>query len=172
MTPRFLGVPNAKHEERRRIAYLTRAFSGAQKRAQLPHSAYISGYPQRKLQGKTQNRLPNPCFLGGQKRAQVLCNLYIREGSRSISQNLRQKERKSELATTPVPSRSPKMGWTCYITNAFSGVHNAMSGEKIRSGYLTPAFSRAQNRAEMLLSLGILGGSQSKSPNPKQKKRK
>ena len=47
-----------------------------------------------------------------------------------------------------------------------------MPGEKLRSGYLTPAFSRAQTRAEVRCSPYILGSFQSMSQNPKQKERK
>ena len=65
------------------------------------------------------------------------------------------------MATSPLPSRGPKRGRKCYVTPAFSGVPNAKCGEqnqkgsptkgnKIRSGCLTPAFSTAQKRAEVL----------------------
>ena len=47
---------------------------------------------------------------------------------------------KSEVATSPLPSRGPRRGRNCYVTPAFSGVPNAKRGDKIRSGYLTPAF--------------------------------
>ena len=40
---------------------------------------------------------------------------------------------------SPLPSRRPTMGTNCYITPTFSGVPNR--GDKIRSGYLTLAFS-------------------------------
>ena len=42
----------------------------------------------------------------------------------------------------------------------FSGVPRR--GEKARIGYLTPAFSRAQKRAEMLRNPFVIGGPQSK----------
>ena len=45
------------------------------------------------------------------------------------------------MATSPLPSRGPKRGRNCYVTPAFSGVPNAKRGDKIRTGYLTPAFS-------------------------------
>ena len=38
----------------------------------------------------------------------------------------------------PCP-QGPKRGWKCYVTPTFSGVPN--KGDKIRSGYLIPAFS-------------------------------
>ena len=46
---------------------------------------------------------------------------------------------KSEVATSPLPSWGPKRGRKCYVTLAFSWVPN--KGDKIRSGYRTPAFS-------------------------------
>ena len=64
------------------------------------------------------------------------------------------------MATSPLPSRGPKRGRNCYVTPAFSGIPNAKRGEKIRSGYLTLAFSGAQKRAEVLHNLCILGGPQ------------
>ena len=63
---------------------------------------------------------------------------------------------KSEVATSPMPSRGPKRGRKCFVTRAFSGVTN--KGDKIRSGCLNPAFSGAQKRAEVLRNPCILGG--------------
>ena len=60
--------------------------------------------------------------------------------------------------------RGPKRGRNCYITPALPGVHNAKIGVKIRSGYLTPAFSGAQKRAEVLHNPCIPG-----VPNDKDK---
>ena len=71
--------------------------------------------------------------------------------------------RKLELAASAVPSRWPTRGLQCYITPAFSGVPNAKHGEKIRSGYFNPAFSRAQKRAEVLHNPCNLGGPQSQA---------
>ena len=78
---------------------------------------------------------------------------------------------KSEVATSPRPSRGPKRGRNCYVTRAFSGVPNAKHGNKIRrSGYLTPAFSGAQNKAELLCNPCILGGPQRQAREQNQKK--
>ena len=103
-----------------------------------------------------------------------------------------QRGTKSEMATSPLPSRGPGRGRKCYVTPAFSGIPNANGGEqnqkwlphpcllggpkeggnamsplhhrgsptkrnKIRSGYLTPAFWGGQKRAEMLHHPCILG---------------
>ena len=54
------------------------------------------------------------------------------------------------MVTSPVPSRGPRRGGTCYVTPAFSEVPNAKRREKFRSGYLTPVFSMAHKRAEVL----------------------
>ena len=64
------------------------------------------------------------------------------------------------MAASPLPSRGPKRGQNCYVTPLFSGVPNAKHGEKFRSGCLTPAFSGAQKRAELLRNPSILGGPQ------------
>ena len=62
------------------------------------------------------------------------------------------------MATSPLPSQGAKRGRNCYVTPAFSGVPNAKRGDKIRSGYLTNTFSRAQKRADLLRNPCILGG--------------
>ena len=49
-------------------------------------------------------------------------------------------KRKLEVPTSPLPSWGPKRGRDCGVRPAFSGVPNHKHGEKIRSGYLTPAF--------------------------------
>ena len=66
-------------------------------------------------------------------------------------------------------SRGPKKGRKCYVIPAFSGVPNAKRGEKIRSGCLTPAFSGAQNRAEVLRNPCILRGPQRQERGENQK---
>ena len=105
-------------------------------------------------------------------------------------------ERKSDVGTSPQPSRGPEEGgnavsrvhswetqrqgrrengrWLphpCLLGgpkeggNAMSPLHsrvfpNAKRAEKIRSGYLTPAFSGAKKRAEVLRHPYIIGGTQ------------
>ena len=73
------------------------------------------------------------------------------------------------MATSPLPSRGPKRGRNCYVTPAFSGVPNAKRWEKIRSGYLTLAFSGAQKRAELLRNPCILGDPQRQAWGENQK---
>ena len=48
MSPAFSGVPNTKRGDKIRSGYLTLAFSGAQKRAELLHNPCILGDPQQK----------------------------------------------------------------------------------------------------------------------------
>ena len=55
---------------------------------------------------------------------------------------------KSKVATSPMPSCGPMSGHKCYTTRAFSGV--PIKRDNIRKGYLTPAFSGAQMRVELL----------------------
>ena len=73
------------------------------------------------------------------------------------------------MAASPLPSRGPKTGRKCYVIPAFSGVPNAKRGEKIRSGCLTPTFSRAQSGAEVLRNPCILGGPQHQAQGENQK---
>ena len=49
--------------------------------------------------------------------------------------------KKSEVATSTLPSQGPKRGRNCYVTPAFSGAPNTKRGDKIRSGCLAIAFS-------------------------------
>ena len=64
----FPGVPNAKHAEQIKSGDLTRAFSGACKRAALLRDPCILGGPQRQARGENQKWLPPPCLLGNPKK--------------------------------------------------------------------------------------------------------
>ena len=61
------------------------------------------------------------------------------------------------MATSPLPSSVAKMRRHCYVIPVFSGIPNTKHGEKIRSGYLTPAFLGAQKGAGLLCNPCILG---------------
>ena len=50
-----------------------------------------------------------------------------------------EKGTKSNVATSPLPSRGPKIGQNCCVAPTFFGVPKR--GDKIRSGYITPTFS-------------------------------
>ena len=73
------------------------------------------------------------------------------------------------MATSPLPSQGPKRGRDCCVTPAFSGIPNPKREEKIRSGYLTPAFSGAQKRAKLLRNPCILGDPQRQARGENQK---
>ena len=51
-------------------------------------------------------------------------------GSKKIRSRPQQKGKKTEVATSPLPSRGPKRGRKCYVTPAFSGIPNAKDGEQ------------------------------------------
>ena len=60
----------------------------------------------------------------------------------------------------------PKRGRKFYVTPAFSGVPK-QRGDKIRSGCLTPTFSGAQKRGEVLRHPCVLGAPQARGHNQK-----
>ena len=67
VTPAFSGVPNTGCGGKIRKAYLTHAFSGAQKRAELLRNPCILGRPERPARGGNEKWLPHPWVLGGPK---------------------------------------------------------------------------------------------------------
>ena len=133
------------------MGYLTRAFLGAQKRAEVLRNPCTLGGPQCQARGDTLYASPEPSW--GPKRGQ---NCY---GTPAFSVAANQKWTKSEVATSHLPSWGPKRGRKCYGTPAFSGIPQS-KGDKIRIGYLTPTFLGAQKRAELLRNPCILGGPQ------------
>ena len=71
VTPAFTGIPNAKRGDKIRSGYLTFAFSGAQKRAEVLRNPCILGDPQRQVRGQNQKWLPHPCIRGGPKEGGI-----------------------------------------------------------------------------------------------------
>ena len=71
MTPAFSGIPNTKCGETIRSDYLTLAFAGAQKRAEVLRKPCILGDPQRQARGENQRWLHHPCLLGGPKEGGI-----------------------------------------------------------------------------------------------------
>ena len=69
VTPAFSGVPNAKRGDKIRSGHLTRAFSGAKKRAELPSNPCILGSPQPGAQN--QKWPPDRCLVGGAKEGGI-----------------------------------------------------------------------------------------------------
>ena len=172
----FSGVPNKADIIGR--GCLTPAFSGAKRRAEVLPNPCVLGGPQHK--GQNQKWLPHRFFSRAHKRAQVQRNPCLLGGPQQTGQNRKwlphpcnpggpstaerlrmcswgspNKRTKSEVVASPLPSHGPKRGWKCYVTPAFLGVPN--KGDKMRSGGLTPAFSGAHNRAEVLCNPCILG---------------
>ena len=83
---------------------------------------------------QNQKWLPHPCLLRGPKEGgNAMSPLHSRgspiKGSK-IRSGPQQRETKSEVAASPLPSWGPKQGRKCYITPAFSGVPNAKRGEQ------------------------------------------
>ena len=157
ITLAFSEVPNAKRGDKIRSGYFTLAFSGAQKRAEMLHHPYSLGGLQCQARGENQKWLPHPCLLGDPEEGGGGTSSLHSRGSAMPSP-----EKESEVATSDVPSRGPRKVWKCYVTPAFLGVPSTKHGDQIRSGYLTPAFSGAQKRAEGLCHPCILGVSNAK----------
>ena len=125
---------------------------------------------------QNQKWLPHPCLLGGQKMAEMLRHAYVLrdpqqrgtesqvaasplpspgpKGGRKCYVTLafsgvpNKGEQNQKWLPHPCLLRGPKGGHRCYVTPAFSG--SPTKGNKITRGCLTPAFSGAQKRAEML----------------------
>ena len=68
---------------------------------------------------------------------------------------------KSEVGTSPMLPQGPTSGRKCYVIPRYSGIPKT-KGDKIRSWYLTPAFSGADKWTEMLRHPYILGDPQNK----------
>ena len=120
---------------------------------------------------QNQKWLPHPCLVEGPKEGGKAVSRLHFSGSppkgNKISTGPRQRGAKLEGATSPQPSWGPKRGRKCGTTHAFSGIPYAQRGEqnqmwsptkgnKIGTSCLTPAFSGAQKRAEMLRHTCIL----------------
>ena len=73
--------------------------------------------------------------------------------------------RRSKVAVSPLRSQRPTSGRKCYVTRRISGIPIAKRTEKIRSGYLTLAFSGGHEWAELLRNPSILGGPQTGKKN-------
>ena len=154
ITPTSSKVP--KQGDNIKSGYHTPAFSGAQKWVELVRNACILGGPQ--TRGQTQKWQPHPYLLEGPQLGRIAT-----EPLHSwVSPN---KGTKSKVATSPLPSEGPTGGRKCYITPAFSGVPKR--GDKIKSGYLTLAFSGAHKWVEVLNNPCFLGGSQTRGQNPR-----
>ena len=155
---------------------------GAQRRVEMLRHPCLLGDPQQRgsksevvpKKGEHNPKwLPHPCLLGGPKEGGNAMSPLPSWGSPTKGSKIRSgpqhRATKSEVATSPLPSWGPKRGRKCYVTPAFSGIPNKgeqnqkwslTKGNKIRSGYLTLAFSGVQKRAGMLRHPCILGDPQ------------
>ena len=68
--------------------------------------------------------------------------------------------RKSEVATSPLPSQGLDVGGMATLPMPARGSSMLSTGEKLRSGYFTAAFPRAQTWAEWLHNPCLLKGPQ------------
>ena len=164
ITLAFSGVPNAKLAVKMRKGSLSPAFSGAQKKAALLYNHCILRVPQRQVRRQNQKWLPHPCLLRGPKEGRNATYGAAFSGSPTP-----RTATKSVVDTSPLPSRGPIRGRNCYVTRAVTGLPNAKKRDQFRSGYLTPAFSGAKSRAEMLPNACILGGPQCQERGQNQK---
>ena len=116
--------------KRGRNCYVTPSFSGVPNKWDKIRSGYLT-----------------PAFLGTQKRAELLCNPWILGGPQ-------QRGQKQKWLPHPCLPMGPQEGGI-----ATQPLHSRRSSTrgKIKSGYLTPAFSRAHNRVELLHNPCLLG---------------
>ena len=124
---------------------------GPKKRAELRHNPYTLAGPQYQARGDNQKWLPHPCFVGGPKEGGIATQPLHSRGPPTPTAG-----RKSELATSRLPSRGPKRGRRYNVTPTFSGVPNH-NGNKITIDYLTLTFSRAQKRLNCYIIAAFSG---------------
>ena len=135
-----------------RSGCLTPAFSGAQKGAAMLRHTCILGCPQQR--GSKSEDAASPLPSEGPKRRR---KCY---GTPTLSWVPNKGQQNQKWLHHPCLFKGPKRGG-----NATSPMHSRGSptkGNKISSGCLTPAFSRAQKGPEMVRYACILGGPQQK----------
>ena len=119
----------------------------------------------REKRGQNQKGLHHPRLLAGPQKGGIAVQPLRSRGSL-------EEGTKSEKTTSPLPSRGPGSGRNCYATRALSRIpeegtksevatsplpsrgprrtHAPRRGDKIRKGYITPAFSGAWKWLELL----------------------
>ena len=126
----ILGEPQTKGDKMR-SGYLTPAFSGAQKRAEmLPHPC-ILGDPETKGD-KIRSGYHARSFLRAQKRAEMLHHPCILGDSRTKGDKI--KSGYLSLAFSRAQKRAEVLHDLCILGDPH------IKGDKIRSGYLRPTF--------------------------------
>ena len=110
---------------------------------------------------QNENCLPHPCLLAGPKEGGNAMSPLHSQGSPTPRQGVKSEvvldigEQNQKWVPHPCLHGCPEEGG-----NATSSVHfleSPTSGNKIRSGYLTPAFLRAQKRVETIRPLAFSG---------------
>ena len=154
VTLAFSRVP--KQGDKIRSGRLIPAFSRGHKKAEMLCIPCILRGPQ--TRGQNHKGLPHPYLLGGPPVGQKATQPLHSQGSPN-------KGTKSEVATSPLPSEWSARRQKCYVFPAFSGVPK--QGDKMTRGRLTPTFSGAHKRAEVLRNPCILRGPQTRGHNQK-----
>ena len=154
LTLKYSVIPKTKRDKIK-SGYLTYALSGAHAWAEVLRQSCILGDPQ-KQGGQNQKWQPHTCLLGGPQVGGNATSAVCTRGSP------RQRGTKSEVGTSPLPSRGPTGGRKCYVIPTYLGIPKK-NGDKIRIGYLTLAFLGAHTWAEVLQHPYILGDPQKKA---------
>ena len=71
------------------------------------------------------------------------------------------------MTSSPLTSWGPRIGRNCYIAAAFSVLPNAKRGDKITSGYLSPAF-RGPKRGRICYATPTFSGVPNKGEQNQQ----
>ena len=101
-----------------------------------------------------------PAFLETQKRAEMLRHPCIPGDPTKWGT-------KPEGAASPLPSREPKGGRKCYVILHSRGSPTPTAGSKIRSGYLTPAFSGTEEKRKCYITPTFSGIPKKRQRNQK-----
>ena len=156
VTPAFSGIPTPSAGSKVESGYLTPAFLGAQKRAEMLRHPCILGVPQRQVWGAKSEVATSPLPSWGPKRGR---KWYVTLAFSGVP-NAKSREQNQKWLPHPCLLGGPKEGenGTPRLQAWVSPTPSV--GSKIRSGYLTLAFLGAQKRAEMLRHPCILGDPQ------------
>ena len=128
----------SRRPKRARKCYVTPAFSE---------------FPNAKRREQNQKWLPHAYLIGGPKEGGNATPPLHSRGSpmpsagSKIRKGPQQRGTKSEVATSPLPSRRPKRARKCYVTPALSGVPNAKHKEQNQKGLLHPHLHRGPKQS-------------------------
>ena len=135
---------------------LTSPFLEAQKRVEMLRHPCILGGPQCQAWGAKSEVVASPLPSWGPKRGR---KCYVTPAFSGVP-NAKRGEQNQKWLPHPGLLGGPKEGGNATLPLHSRGSPTPSAGSKIRSGCLTPAFSRAQKRAEMLRHACILGAPQ------------